>query len=286
MKSLDSGTLYIKSKNLEETDWHVSRLSIRCMVKGEQYYKTGSKESMVNPTNFLLVNQGQRYKTSFAGKEECEMLMVAFKPGFAEGIYESMTQKQEWLLDNCGNEAGLKLNFFEKTYPADEQIKQVFSKLYVLVHETDVAWKKQLNLDALYTQLIEHVIALNFSIFDTIKKGKQLKTSTKIELYKRLCVALDYMRVHFNATISLEKIAAVACLSVHHFKRLFLEYFGLSPHKYLMQLRLKKAQELLMGSEFTVREICHKVGFENDSSFIRLFNQNYSVTPRVYRNLK
>lgn len=283
MKSLESGTLYIKEKKLEETDWHVSRLSIRCMVKGEQYYKTGSKESLVNPANFLLINQGQRYKTSFAGMEESEMLMVAFKPGFAEGVYESMTQKQEWLLDNSGNESGLKLNFFEKTYEADAEIQAVFSKLYQLVHEKNVAYKKQLNLEGYYTKLIERLIALNFSVFESIKEGRQLKTATKIELYKRLCVARDYMDAYFSDAISLEHIAGVACMSVHHFKREFQSYFGISPHRYIMQLRLKKAAGLLKKSELSVKEVCRSVGFEDDSSFIRLFKQNFGNTPVAFR---
>jgi len=284
MKALESGTLYIKQKSLEETDWHVSRLSIRCMVKGEQYYKTGSKESLVNPNNFLVINQGQRYKTSFKGDNDSEMLLVAFKPGFAEGVYQSMTQKQEWLLDNYGNQKDHKLSFFEKTYETDEVIKNVFSGLYNLLHETDVEFKKQLDLDGLYTKLVERLIALNFSIVENIQQGGQLKASTKIELYKRLCIARDYMQVYYCKNVTLDEIAGVACLSVHHFKRQFNAYFKITPHRYIMLLRLQKARQLLKETGLTVKEICGKVGFENDSSFIRLFRDNYGITPAVFRS--
>src|SRR5215216_2531243 len=96
IKKLDNGVMFINSRKLEETDIHISRLSIRCMTGGEQYYKVGSNEHTVTPENYLVINQGQHYKTSYQGSGNNEMMLMAFKPGFAEEIlYSEMTNEDK-----------------------------------------------------------------------------------------------------------------------------------------------------------------------------------------------
>ena len=283
MEKLNSGTLLIKTQKLEETDWHVSRLSIRCMLNGEQHYNVGNKHSTVTRDNFLLINQGQSYKTSFEGKSDLEMFLVAFKPGFAEDIFQSMVRSDEWLLDNPFETPGEPIRFFEKTYDADEQITAIFSKLRKMVNEKDAEYKRSIDLDHLYTQLIERLIRIHYGIYDTISRRTYVKPSTGVELYRRLCIAKDYMDTQYTSDLTLENISKHCFLSVSHFKKLFKEYYGITPHQYIINKRLEKAKELLTHSEMPVRNICSTIGFENTSSFIRLFRNSYSQTPLSYR---
>ncbi len=160
MEKLDNGALLIKTQKLEETDWHVSRLSIRCMIDGEQYYKVGNKESTVTPDNFQVINQGQSYKTAFEGDREQTMLLAAFKPGFAEGIFDAMTKPSEWLLDNPTETSTAQVNFFEKTYDQDPQIKGTFTRLHQIINDDDEDYKKCIDKENLYGQLVERLISL------------------------------------------------------------------------------------------------------------------------------
>src|SRR5262245_189307 len=70
MEELETGFLLIRSRQLEETFDHVSRLSIRCMLNGNQYYRVGNHEMLVTAKNYLIVNEGQHYKTSFSADRE------------------------------------------------------------------------------------------------------------------------------------------------------------------------------------------------------------------------
>src|SRR5678815_5517420 len=90
MENLETGTLYIRAQHLEETAEHVSRLSIRCMLNGEQHYRVGNRDVLVTPENYLVVNQGQLYKTALSSEHPLEMILVAFKPGFAESLLSSL----------------------------------------------------------------------------------------------------------------------------------------------------------------------------------------------------
>ncbi|MBR4898478.1 MAG: response regulator [Prevotella sp.] len=60
------------------------------------------------------------------------------------------------------------------------------------------------------------------------------------------------------------------------------ELTGLSPNKYLMQARMKKAADLLADGELTVSEVSYQVGIQDPSYFNKCFKAQYGVTPSKY----
>ena len=56
---------------------------------------------------------------------------------------------------------------------------------------------------------------------------------------------IDYLDAHFGEDLAVDTLAAIACLSPYHFIRVFTRQTGLTPHAWLMQLRARKAKELL-----------------------------------------
>jgi AraC-like DNA-binding protein len=285
MQGLENGTLLIKSKKLEETAEHVSRLTIRCMLNGEQYYKVGGHDHLVHPNNFLIVNQGQLYKTAFEGSEEKEMLLVAFKPEFAESLLHSLITPEDNLLEEPFYVNTQPVLFFEQTYDADPVISYYFKMLRGLINK-DIGIRKEFDLDHVYTQLLTRLLQLHRMIGGRMMDIPSVKKSTKVELYRRLHIARDYMDAHACEKIGLDAIARVACLSLHHFKRTFHDLFGISPHQYLIRKRLGKAESLLRHSPLTIEYVCKATGFENVSSFIRLFREHTGSTPGKARTHK
>ena len=59
---------------------------------------------------------------------------------------------------------------------------------------------------------------------------------------------------------------------------------GCGINKYIKNVRLEKAKELLLGSNMKVNEICRKVGYSNLSYFCKSFSDVYGVTPDKFRN--
>ena len=60
------------------------------------------------------------------------------------------------------------------------------------------------------------------------------------------------------------------------------ELTGLSPNKYLMQARMKKAADLLADGELTVSEVSYQVGIQDPSYFNKCFKAQYGITPSKY----
>lgn len=278
---MQTGTLYIRSKTLEETDDHVSRLSIRCMLNGSQHYKVDGHDHLVHADNFLVVNQGQHYRTSFSATEEQDMILVAFRPGLAERVYHSLSSTPEALLDDPFGAKQQSITFFDKTYDRDPVIHDIFTSLRRLA-DAPLDVKKDTDLESMYDALLVRLLELQQPLHSEMNRLSCVKQSTREELYRRLCIARDYIDANTGALIGLEEIANAACLSVHHFKREFARVYKTTPHKYLSAKRMEKAIKLLTGGNVSIAELSRECGYESTSSFIRQFRAVTGKTPGAY----
>ncbi|MGI9542626.1 MAG: helix-turn-helix domain-containing protein [Cyclobacteriaceae bacterium] len=105
----------------------------------------------------------------------------------------------------------------------------------------------------------------------------------QIDTYRRLVRARQFMDRHYHSPIDLKIISDKACLSQYHFLREFRKTFGKTPHQYLTYIRIGWAKHWLKISDFTVTEICFKVGFESLGSFSSLFRKSTNCCPTQFR---
>lgn len=96
--------------------------------------------------------------------------------------------------------------------------------------------------------------------------------------------AAAYMRQNFTRPVTDQEIASFVSLSTCYFIRCFKEQYGLTPHQYLMNLRLDSACFYLKTSKKTVKEIGFACGFQSENSFCIAFKKQVGITPTCYRN--
>ena len=277
MRSLKTGTLYIRSRRLEESADHVSRLSIRCMLNGQQWYKVGGTDRAVHPGNFLVIDQGQHYRTAFHGDAEQEMLMVGFRPGFAAEVLRTLTHTTEQLLDNPWQDM-TQPSFAEQTYPMDPLVKVLFAQLHTLV-KTPCTERTDTDVDGIHDRLMERLLELQLGLRRSMDLLSAQRVATRRELWKRLSTARDHLEAHLHRDLHVADLAQVACLSEHHFKRLFRQAFGSSPYHYIRQQRLERARVLVRAGQLPLGAIASAVGYVDESSFVRLYRTTFGTTP-------
>ena len=103
-------------------------------------------------------------------------------------------------------------------------------------------------------------------------------------LYKKIVRAKQFLDKNYQDDISLDNLINEANISKYHFIRLFKKTYEVTPHKYLMEKRLKIAKLELESTKDSVSVICFKVGFSSVSSFCNLFKKVTFQTPLEYRN--
>lgn len=92
-----------------------------------------------------------------------------------------------------------------------------------------------------------------------------------------------YMSEHMTEPLTLEQLAARASLSPYYFTRLFKKETGFTPHEYLIAIRINAAKFLLKNTPASIKEICFRTGFGNESSFCTTFKKWVGATPSEYR---
>lgn len=85
-----------------------------------------------------------------------------------------------------------------------------------------------------------------------------------------------------DEALTLEELATRMGLSPFHFLRVFRGVLGVTPHQYLVRMRLRQAARLL-ATEAPIARIAYDVGFGDLSNFVRTFRRAAGVSPRAYR---
>ena len=96
----------------------------------------------------------------------------------------------------------------------------------------------------------------------------------------RIC---EYIKSNLDQNISLEALAEMAGLSIHHFARAFKQTVGMPPHCYVLQRRVEHAQHMLRNTELPLSEIALSAGFSDQSHLARHFRRITGMSPNVVR---
>ena len=87
-----------------------------------------------------------------------------------------------------------------------------------------------------------------------------------------------------TTALSIEEIANQYNVSQRTLIRRFNNALGMPPNTYLQSVRIERARKMLEESDFNVETILNKIGYEDASSFRRLFKRKTGITPTEYRN--
>jgi len=108
--------------------------------------------------------------------------------------------------------------------------------------------------------------------------------SPKNHADRQVMKAQEWMETHFAENIAIDAIAGMVGISPRHFKRRFRSATGESPLTYLQNLRVEAAKTKLATTQANVNEITYMIGYEDSSTFRRLFKKQVGISPREYRD--
>lgn len=92
-----------------------------------------------------------------------------------------------------------------------------------------------------------------------------------------------YLRYNYNHPVSFSDIASQYGFSSSYLARIFKEYTGTSPGRYLNKYRIDIAKKLLMDSNLPVKEIAGRVGFDDPFHFSKNFKNMTGISPLQFR---
>jgi AraC-like DNA-binding protein len=136
-------------------------------------------------------------------------------------------------------------------------------------------WKRRGHLTAMRRKIALYEFFL--TLIQDFRSQKQVGETTSVIEFTQ-----DYMINHYQEPLTLEGLAQMAGLSVSHYSRLFKKYTGYSPIDYLTHVRMDRAKELLVLSDYKLKPIAGSVGYADEFYFSRIFKKIVGVSPRDY----
>lgn len=113
---------------------------------------------------------------------------------------------------------------------------------------------------------------------------RQLNPSFSTNSYLSIKPAIDYMHLHFgDPQLKISDLFQMVALSDTQFRKNFFDVFETTPLKYLNELRIEYACELLDGSFMSIDEIAYKSGFNDSKHFSTVFKEYKGYSPLKFR---
>jgi AraC family transcriptional regulator len=100
---------------------------------------------------------------------------------------------------------------------------------------------------------------------------------------ERLGRVISYIHDHLDDRLDLNRLAEVACLSPHHWHRVYHAIHGETIAATVKRLRLHRAAGFLANTAMPIEEIAERTGYKNLQSFTRIFGSVYGLPPAQYR---
>jgi AraC family transcriptional regulator len=247
---------YVGGKTIESIDFHIiipTEQPPDSYINGKLKSFQKGKVIVINPEESLLCTK------ECASKQYISMLI---KPELVQRIAEEM--------DFLG-----ELRFAKLQNPYSGELIQIIKNIEKESSRHD---KLPLIIDCLSVQ----VVALLLREFSTNIKKYPIN-SPDCDVY--ISRAIEYMETFFSGNISVGDICNEINVSLFHFIRTFKQKVGVSPHQYLMEVRINRSKELLSHKQHTIAEVAMLCGFITLSHFSTTFKSLMMISPSEYRKL-
>lgn len=248
-----------------DPDWHQRLRQIRhnscwLIIKGKGTFSINGTHYPAEPGKLFFFAPGMAVERKSDPEQPLETYFLRFH------YTETYEEKEQWIARSAA----------DSPFPLEGMYTvQNTPQLIYLMEQLFVLWKRRGHMTAMRRNILLHEFFLTL-IQDFRAQKVAGNTTAAIELTQ------DYMIGHYQEQLTLESLAQQAGLSVSHYSRLFKKYIGYSPIDYLTHLRMDRAKELLVLSDYRLKSIASSVGYNDEFYFSRMFKKVVGVSPRDY----
>ena len=126
---------------------------------------------------------------------------------------------------------------------------------------------------------------LTFQLLRDLHSNPQIDRRNNCNEQRYINKAIEFIENNFNCNLTLGEISREIFVSQAHFERMFKNHLGITPHQYLVEIRIQKAMELMNREECSIEEIARRCGFVSLSHFSTVFKRIVGKNASEYKRL-
>lgn len=187
--------------------------------------------------------------------------------------------------DHQANRVEAEVKWFECLRYAPPYLCMVWHGIFhvALIQRAGVKLERTMEIPLLPFQGQTKDELMNWVVEDLNAIREAVKLHSYSDHQKLIYNAQLYIREHYNKEISLEEMASSFGYSAPYFSQWFKQKTGISYLTYRTQLRMQRAQELLLKTDKPILQIAYEVGYNDVAGFIRSFKKESGQTPTEFR---
>jgi AraC-like DNA-binding protein len=262
---------------------HEEQHSQTCIaiVKGGSFqYRSQAGRELMTPGSLLLGNpeQSVEYRHDHASGDRC--ISFSYEPAYFEAV---------------AADAGVQARssrFSSLSVPPVRELSGLIARACALDHRGSLlsVTEKPARRVSEHSGTADLVVSQWEEIgFELAARALQLASANEPSqkplpaAEARITRIVRLMNSHPDGEQPLDELARGAKLSRYHFLRLFQQLTGLTPHRYLLRIRLRRAATQLLLEPARVLDVALDSGFGDVSNFNHAFRAEFGVSPRSYR---
>jgi AraC family transcriptional regulator len=176
---------------------------------------------------------------------------------------------------------------YEAVNPDRVELLLELKKPDLLIHQIGLALRASLEMDRVGNRFYADSLATALSahlLHHYTTRQHRLPGYDEGLSRQKLRLAIDYIQANLGENLSLTEMANQLGMSQYYFCRLFKQSTGVSPHQFLIQQRVERAQQLLIKHpELTVTAIAMRCGFSSQSHLAKHFRKHTGLNPNQFR---
>lgn len=260
--------------------------------------KADTFETLPSPDQLIaIVTAGEYEIESFSGKS---WKTAVYRPGCVGMTPPGKIDRLRWHPKNSDRHVTLRIYLPQyflhaavdeyrragASFRQEELNALSFSDAPVLQTALALAEGVQTGVPNLYAESAAQFLAIHLLSTHrrTMEPSSRIR-SPGLVTDRRLRRAVEMMEHHYADNLTLTELAKEAGISRFHFVGLFKKLIGVTPHQYLIRLRMNAACSLLKDTNFSHKEIARQCGYKKVNHFEATFQKYFAKTPTAYRRM-
>jgi len=247
-----------------------SQISIALVVAGTFQYRStdgGRRGELMTPGSLLLGNPGQYFECGHEHGTGDRCLSFSYAPDYFEKITGEARAGRE------GRQ------FRVLRLPSMRSLSRLAAQACAWLAGSS-AQRDDLTLDVAWEEL---GIQLAASVMRLANDAPLEVRDPLPSVVARVTRAARMIEENHASELTIQRLACEARLSPYHFLRSFQQLMGVTPHQYLLRVRLREAAKRLATERAKVLDIALDCGFGDVSNFNRAFRREFGMSPQSFR---
>ncbi len=247
------------------------------LLSGTRKFFIESNIYNISKGDLVLINKNVMHQTAYSSDRLNERTYILFDDKHISKLVDKYGRSE---IDDCFKQVVFPIPIQRREY-VEGLIRQLNNE-----YKNKDEFSSSL-MECYLSELVIFLVRYKRHILNDIKGIDVFRNTLKLDSCdESIQLAAKFIFENYSRNITLTEVAAGANMSSTYFSKKFKEITGFGFKEYLLNLRIKKACELLLETKCSITEIAYEAGFNDSNYFGDVFKKNKGISPLQYRKNK